>query len=227
MENYKIYIRQFFRVLIIILVIWFIWHVGKDWLKPRIINALGGFTQREVKETIDTLEVKRDTIYLPQKERIIKVPITTPVVTPSKSLTPSFKGKQENSTLDSINKINPQTPLYTYTQPVSDTLIDGTIITISTGKIITQELKYTPKFPMFVKESTTIVKTKQETLSNKDKSYFGLGLTSTSNRDIGGLILYQTPKKIQIQAGYTRTLDKPLIDETNKGIVSVSLIKLF
>lgn len=227
MENYKIYLKQIGRVLIILTVIWFIWHVGKDWLRPRIIKQLGGFTAREYKETIDTIQHTIDTFYMPSKERIVEVKVGKPSVTTSNLLSSSFNGKVTNLVFDSINKIDPQTPVYTYNLPLNDSLIEGVINTTSTGKIITQSLNYKPKFPIFIKETISVEKNKEQTLYDKSKAYFGIGITGTTNKDVGGLLIYQTPKKIQVQAGYTRNLDNPLLQNTNKGIVSVSLIKLF
>lgn len=228
MENYKIYLRQIARVIIILVVLLFIWHVGKDWLRPKIINALGGFTKRELKETIDTIGVKIDTVYFPIKEREVEAISSKPSITSTELLTPSFKGKRQYHVLDSIRKVAPKTPIFTYSQAVSDSLIDGVINTTSTGKILSQSLNYKPKFPMFVEKTITVEKTIQETLSNKDRIYFGVGITGTSDKNIGGLLIYQSKNKTQIQVGYLKNLDNIVLNtNTKQGVVSLSLIKLF
>lgn len=43
-----------------------------------------------------------------------------------------------------------------YTSKISDTLIDGTLITIVDGVLISNNFEYTPKFPLIIKETTTL-----------------------------------------------------------------------
>lgn len=228
MEKYKIYLKQIGRWIIVILLFMFIWHIGKDWLRPKIINGLGGYTERQVKETIDTISIKVDTVYFPNKVREVEAIKSKPTVSTAELLTPSFKGKPQQHDLDSIVKLNPQTPVFTYSQAVSDSLIEGTINTITTGKILSQSLNYKPKFPMFVEKTITVEKTIQETLSNKPRIHLGVGITGTSDKNIGGLLIYQSKNKTQIQVGYLRNLDNAVLNtNTKQGVVSLSLIKLF
>ena len=145
MENYKIYLRQVISWLIILLVLWFIWHLGKNWMKPFIIEQLGGYTQKEVVTKIDTVNIKIDSIFPVKKEREIVVKyIPKPIYeNPSNSIS---KGNL-NQQLDTINAN------YVYNTAISDSLIDGNIkttISFKDRKLLSQSLKNSPRFPKFI-----------------------------------------------------------------------------
>ena len=230
-------IRATVRGIIILIILWLLWTMGGTWLKPTIIKGLGGYTNSEYKETVDTLEIQRDTIYLKyskletlvenMQEPIIKYKykyIDKSVVQKGKESSSTTKGKQslDPPIMQEVDSV------YAYSQVVGDSLIDGnihTIINLSNCKIIEQKLIYKPKFPIIVKETITIEKTKETTLENK-KTNIGFGGTATSRATIGVLGVYQTKELWQIQLGYN-WVNKRIIDDKNKTEVSLSIIKLF
>jgi hypothetical protein len=223
MEKYTIYFRQAGRWIIIILVLWFIIHLSKSWLRPFIIEQLGGFTEKQIETKIDTVSITIDSIFPPKIERHIDVKdINKPVVEYTSNTT--TKGIHEEFILKSDS-------IYRYNTAISDSLIDGNIITtisLKDCKLLSQSLNYTPKFPIFIEKTINVEKTNTEILNNKDRVRIGVGITGTSNKNIGGLLIYQSLKHTQIQLGYQRNLDNLIINTgSNKDIVSLSIIKLF
>ena len=223
----NVYLRRSVQAIMILILIWLLWSFGNYWLRPMIIKGLGGYTARQVQERIDTLEVKRDTVWLKHKEVETKVVnIEKPVVVYKyKTLpNPNTTGKNSPSSSSLLDSV------YTYSHVISDTLINGNIETVVNPidcKIIAQKLKYKPKFPIIVKEYITVEKTKTETLYDKPKAKIGIGLTGTSNNEIGGLGVYQTSKNWQIQGGYIKSLNSNVYSSNTSGNITVSIIKLF
>lgn len=198
-----------------------------DW-KGKVINTLGGYTARDVKTTIDTISIKRDTVWAkPDTIRLKAEKIVVPQVVYKYVPTPST----------SSSKGEPLPPLdsvYVYNQPFSDTLINAnikTVVNINNAKIVAQNLEYTPKFPTIVKEYITIKETTTETLYNKPRNKIGIGISGSNNNQIGGTGVFQTKKDWQYQVNYSwgsGTLI-PTQDyiKGNNGVVTVSIIKLF
>lgn len=202
-------------LLIIVLVFAGIFFI-KDWLRPRVINALGGYTSITNGDTITKINIKRDTVF------ITKVQYTTATIREPKKTKkpiPTIKGKNSK---DSVT-------VYTYENPINDSLINGFIttdISLPSGKILSQSFNYKPKFPIIVTETQTITKIVEKLLENKPKAYIGVGILGTNNNQIGASVLYQTPKKWQIQAGYLIPINKDPTSITQKQ-VAVSIHKLF
>jgi hypothetical protein len=200
--------------------------------KGRIIEGLGGYTEKTYKETIDTLEVRRDSIFY--KYDSLKT-VVDKVVEPKvlykyvpvqgKQPTTSIKGKTP-TTIPTA----PIDSVYAYYQPLSDTLISGkitTIVSLKDCKIVEQSLEYKPKFPIIVKEYITIEKTKETTIANKPKNRVGIGLGAATNNTIGATGVFQTKKLWQYQVGYNWGNLQIIPDKTTSGIIEVKIIKLF
>lgn len=246
----NIYVKRGIQILIVLILLWLGWTVGKDWLRPRIIKGLGGYTARDVKMKIDTLEIRYDTVYFKYQEQKIRADIAEGKVInnyqPASSTSP-FKGNEQasgsnsalsNQTKDNSIALNSSTSnpiiydkVFEYINPISDSLIDGNIravVNSSDCKLIELGLNYTPKFPKFITKTVTVEKVITETLYDKPKAYFGIGGTANSRGNVGGTLVYQTPKKWQYQAGYqwdTKIGITP--DKNTTGAVTVSIIKLF
>jgi hypothetical protein len=220
MRPNNIYIRQILRSLLLLLVLYFLIHLGKDWFIPQIIKGLGGYTAKETKTVIDTTSIRRDTIYLPSKIRKVKVIIKDPtkkVILVKESLT----------SLDTIKTKK----IYEYNLALNDSLIEGNINTtvdLVSGKILTQDLKYYPKFPIIIKEYVNVEKKITETLFDKPRVHIGGGIIGSANGTLGGVVVYQTRKKVQFQVGYSIyvTPTSAIIPRDN-SVISFSIIKLF
>ena len=188
----------------------------KDWLRPRIITALVGYTSITKGDTITEIDIQRDTVFIP------KVQHTEATITEPKTKDPA------SSTL---NGKNPQdfSSIQTYDNPINDTLIEGFITTdISrpSSKILTQSLHQKPKFPIIVTETKTVTKIVETILENKPKAYLGIGIIGTNTNQVGASLLYQTPKKWQIQTGYLIPINKTDVT-TPKQQIAISIHKLF
>lgn len=227
-------IRAIVRTIIIIIILWLIWTLGKDWLRPTIIKGLGGYTNREYKETVDTLSIQRESIMYKYAnlETLVENMQEAKVVYKYKykdrykdSTSSTTKGNQSPNAHD----IYEADSVYVYTQGISDTLIDGkirTVIDMSNCKIVEQSLNYKPKFPIIVKETVTIEKVKETTLSNK-KAHIGIGGVVSSKANVGVVVAYQTKSLLQFQVGYNLINNQVVTDKTRKNEISIGIIKLF
>ena len=200
--------------------------------KDNVIEALGGYTEKTYKETIDTLEIRRDSIFYKYDsiktvvDNIVEPKVITKYVPIGNSSTAtSTKGKgfkqPQPTPIDSV---------YAYFQPISDTLIEGkitTIVNLQNSKIVEQSLEYKPKFPIIVKEYITIEKTKEVTIANKPKNRVGLGLGAATNNTIGATGVFQTKKLWQYQVGYNWGNTQIIPNQQTQGIIEVKIIKLF
>lgn len=234
METNKNILYNIIRGIVFLFILGVIWLIGKDWLKPNLIKALGGYTAKDYKETVDTLSIQRDSFYAKYARLTLKVETIKPaevIYVPkyikstdnNTSIPP--KGKQQNLPSDKVEIDS----IYRYFQAISDSLIDGNIETIIDPincKMTSQSLVYTPKFPTIVKETITLEKTKETTLYDKPKAKIGIGINGTTDKKVGGILLYQTPKGIQFQGGIQFNT-KDFIPNKNKKEFSVGIIKLF
>lgn len=229
----NVYLKRGVQAVIVLILLWLLWNLSGLWLKPFIIKQLGGYTAKEMTETIDTLEVRRDTIWAPNKTVSSSVDnISKPTIVYNYNYYPDAKDSSSSTTKGEKSSANPL-PLVVvdsvgiYDNAISDSLINGnikTVLDLKNCKIIEQRLDYKPKFPIIVKEFVTIEKTKTETLFDKPKAKIGIGLSGTSKAGIGGVGVYQTPKNWQYQGGYLYETNSVL---PNKGVITVSIIKLF
>lgn len=219
-------VKKIIIAIITIILLWFIYILAKDWLKPRIVKALGGYTQKEMKTTIDTLDIKYKDIYIKYKEietkallnnkpeyvyidRIVKKPAT------NKS---SHKGKSQPPTTQ-------KTFVKRYVTAINDTILNGnieTMLSVDSCKIVSQTFKYKPKIPYIREKIVTIVETKETILSDKPKAYIGLGLDINSNNQITPQVLYLSKKKWLYKAGYTKE-----INNQYPAAITIGIAKLF
>ena len=155
------------------------------------------------------IEIKVDSVYI--KDANPDTVFVERVVNEIKWLKPDKEYITEYDTvyMDSVNVFNT-----TY----SDSLIEGSIITKSTGKVLSTDLIYTPKFPKYI----TIVDTLRiDSTTTITKSKWGLyaGVIIGGNEtqfNIAPSVLLKTNKGLQFSAGYG------LIDKTyNFGIFTV------
>ena len=226
--------KRLFPYIVIGLIILFCFLTCESFIKPTIIKGLGGYTNREVKETIDTISIKYDSIrYKYDSIRLVPDKIVEPRI---EYIYKSSNGNTRQSSIKGeklSNSDNLNTSLidsvYTYFQPISDTLIEGKIrtdISITNSKIINQELLYKPKFPIFIKKTITIEKTKEVTLSN-EKAHIGVGISAHSDNKLGILGVYQTKKYWQFQGGYNWNSKSVIPSNQTSATFSIGVIKLF
>lgn len=217
--------KTLMRILIALVFLILFTFVLRDWIIPRVIKGLGGFTQSEVKSTRDTLSVKYNDIYVKYKEletkaKVINPPTYIPVYRykvvqdPSK---PSFTGKVSEKIVE-IKGVN------RYVTAINDTILQGnieTIISVDSCKLISQSLKYTPKIPYIREKIVTIVETKETILSQKPKAYIGGGIDINSFNQITPNLIYMTKKKFIYKGGYIKSLDNNNANGFTIGIAKV------
>lgn len=191
----------------------------KDWWKPTIIEGLGGYTQKETKIRVDTVEVKVDSIFPVYKDREVVVVTTLDTKTKTKidSILNTLKKVKEDKDVegDLIDSLR----FYSYN--IEDTILKGYMNTITNskdGSIVSQDFKYTPKIPIYIDRTTTIEKETSSSLSNNKKPMFGAGLEINSEKDYGVNLFYKTNNNILINVGAVQATDVNRNDYIKVGI---------
>lgn len=219
-------IKNILIAVAVIIVLCFLYQLTKDWLKPTLIKALGGYTEKQEKTTVDTLAAKYKDIYVKYEKLKTEALITKPpVYIPRYIYTkepqtnkPSFTGKSLPSTPEIGAVLH-------YETVINDTILTGTIETIialDSCKILSQSLNYTPKIPYIREKIVEVVKHTETTLGDKPKAYIGAGLDINFNNQITPQALYLTKKKWLYKAGYTKSLDNQF-----PNTVTIGIAKLF
>lgn len=163
-----------------------------------IVVVLGFLYLRSCNPTVSgdgqDIDLTPDTLYLPGTIDTIE---TERITREIKWLKPDSEYVTIHDTIygDSVNIF---TTLY------SDSLIEGEILTITTGEVLSTDLKYTPKFPKYITRIDTVKITKPVAV---DKPKWGLyaGAIAGGNATSFSLeptLLIKTNKNLQFSAGY-------------------------
>lgn len=226
-NNIKTVIKITIGVLVLLLLFW----LGGDWARTKLITALGGYTEIETKETIDTTSVEYDTIYMKYDKLFAKV---DSLLTRKETSNYIHTYKETIIQKDGTTKEETRTEIlplvYTHENPISDTLINGiikTIINPADCKILYQDLQYKAKFPNIVSKTITIEKTKESTLTKDKRALLGVGLNVNSDRSAGIVGAYQFKNNTQIQLNYNKNFDTRIEVDRPKDVFGVTLIKFF
>lgn len=215
--------------IVAILILLFAWTFTKDWLKPRLIKALGGYTQMEMKVTKDTLDIKYNDIYTKYKEyETIATSISEPEYIPKYKYTEVPQTKSTSITGKSdVLKSPPKvkfSAVKRYYTVINDTILNGkieTILSVDSCKILSQTLKYEPKIPYIREKIITVVEYRDKVLSDKPKAYIGAGLDINSINQVTPQVLYMGKTKWLYKAGYTRSLDNKYPQAVTVGVAKL------
>ena len=214
--------RTLLKLGITVVILLLLWKFTKDWIKPRVVKALGGYTEKEVKTKVDTLTVKYKDIYVKYKELQTKVTvIPEPIYIDNYVYVKETKTNNLNTTGSSQPKITVSERVKRYSTSVNDSILDGnieTILSLENCEIISQSLNYKPKIPYIREKIITIVNNTETILSDKPKAYIGAGLNASSNNQITPQVLYLTKKKWLYNIGYQKDLSNQLPNSIQIGI---------
>ena len=217
--------RTLLKLCIIVVILLLLWKFTKDWIKPRVVKALGGYTEKEVKTKVDTLTVKYKDIYVKYKELQTKVTvIPEPIYIDNYVYVKETKTNSLNTTGKSDLKIMASERVKRYSTSVNDSILDGnieTILSLENCKIISQSLNYTPKIPYIREKIVTIVNNTETILSDKPKAYIGAGLNASSNNQITPQVLYLTKKKWLYNIGYQKDITNQLPNTIQIGVAKL------
>lgn len=105
--------------------------------------------------------------------------------------------------------------IYKYVTDISDSLIEGKIITEVTDsmELLSQHIDYIPKFPKYINRVDSVIITKETFLERPKRITLALGLNSTFGKQyyvVGPSLELQLKDKVNINAGY---------DIVNKGVM--------
>ena len=214
--------RTLLKLGITVVILLLLWKFTKDWIKPRVVKALGGYTEKEVKTKVDTLTVKYKDIYVKYKELQTKVTvIPEPIYIDNYVYVKETKTNSLNTTGKSDLKIMASERVKRYSTSVNDSILDGnieTILSLENCKIISQSLNYTPKIPYIREKIVTIVNNTETILSDKPKAYIGAGINANLNNQVTPQVLYLTKKKWLYNIGYQKDLSNQLPNSIQIGI---------
>lgn len=217
--------RTLLKLGITVVILLLLWKFTKDWIKPRVVKALGGYTEKEVKTKVDTLTVKYKDIYVKYKELQTKVTvIPEPIYIDNYVYVKETKTNNLNTTGSSQPKITVSERVKRYSTSINDSILDGnieTILSLENCKIISQSLNYTPKIPYIREKIITIVNNTETILSDKPKAYIGAGLNASSNNQITPQVLYLTKKKWLYNIGYQKDITNQLPNTIQIGVAKL------
>lgn len=217
------------KIVVLMLLTLIIWKFTKDWAKPRLVKALGGYSQMEMKVTRDTLEIRYKDVYTKYKTYEAKaLSISEPeYITEYKYI--EVPQTENTSTTGKVGdqKSPPKVKfadVKRYYTVISDSILDGkieTVISVDSCKIVAQSLKYEPKIPYIREKIVTVVEYRDRILSDKPKAYIGLGLDLNSINQVTPQLLYMGKTKWLYKAGYTRSLDNKYPEAITVGIAKL------
>ena len=217
--------RTLLKLGITVVILLLLWKFTKDWIKPRVVKALGGYTEKEVKTKVDTLTVKYKDIYVKYKELQTKVAvIPEPIYIDNYVYVKETKTNSLNTTGKSDLKIMASERVKRYSTSVNDSILDGnieTILSLENCEIISQSLNYKPKIPYIREKIITIVNNTETILSDKPKAYIGAGLNASSNNQITPQVLYLTKKKWLYNIGYQKDITNQLPNTIQIGVAKL------
>ena len=217
--------RTLLKLGITVVILLLLWKFTKDWIKPRVVKALGGYTEKEVKTKVDTLTVKYKDIYVKYKELQTKVTvIPEPIYIDNYVYVKETKTNSLNTTGKSDLKIMASERVKRYSTSINDSILDGnieTILSLENCKIISQSLNYTPKIPYIREKIVTIVNNTETILSDKPKAYIGAGINASSNNQITPQVLYLTKKKWLYNIGYQKDITNQLPNTIQIGVAKL------
>jgi hypothetical protein len=221
--------KNILRVIIIILLLLLTWGLTHNWLRPLIIEKLGGYNSMKIKTRVDTVSVEYDSIKFKYDSLVTAVSkLNKPkyIIISKDSTTSTSKGDEFGAitTLDST-----LTGAYVTYNPISDTLIEGKIKTVvnpANCEIIAQKLLYKPKFPIIVTKTVTIEKQVEKTLENK-RNKIGVGLLYNTLQQIGPTGGYLTKEGWYFQGGLQYQLNQQYDIDKNTKVISIGVTKFF
>ena len=217
--------RTLLKLGITVVILLLLWKFTKDWIKPRVVKALGGYTEKEVKTKVDTLTVKYKDIYVKYKELQTKVTvIPEPIYIDNYVYVKETKTNNLNTTGSSQPKITVSERVKRYSTSINDSILDGnieTILSFENCKIISQSFNYTPKIPYIREKIVTIVNNTETILSDKPKAYIGAGINANLNNQVTPQVLYLTKKKWLYNIGYQKDITNQLPNTIQIGIAKL------
>ena len=217
--------RTLLKLGITVVILLLLWKFTKDWIKPRVVKALGGYTEKEVKTKVDTLTVKYKDIYVKYKELQTKVTvIPEPIYIDNYVYVKETKTNSLNTTGKSDLKIMASERVKRYSTSVNDSILDGnieTILSFENCEIISQSLNYKPKIPYIREKIITIVNNTETILSDKPKAYIGAGINANLNNQVTPQVLYLTKKKWLYNIGYQKDITNQLPNTIQIGIAKL------
>ena len=217
--------RTLLKLGITVVILLLLWKFTKDWIKPRVVKALGGYTEKEVKTKVDTLTVKYKDIYVKYKELQTKVTvIPEPIYIDNYVYVKETKTNSLNTTGKSDLKIMASERVKRYSTSVNDSILDGnieTILSLENCEIISQSLNYTPKIPYIREKIITIVNNTETILSDKPKAYIGAGINANLNNQVTPQVLYLTKKKWLYNIGYQNDITNQLPNTIQIGVAKL------
>lgn len=195
------YIKYSLITLIIIILITIFTNTGK--VKSFVITSLGGYTEKENVVTIDTVLVRRDSIYYPKNILVTADRLNNKVL----ELMSKNNFLQQKLTLLQLQDTANSGQILTYKHEnfVNDTILSGLILTRinpENCEILEQNFTYNLKRPHTITITRNIEKSIENTISIKPKNRIGLGIDYDTDNSIKPSLGLLTKKRILYKIGY-------------------------
>jgi len=219
-------IKDNYKILIYIVLFILAYLLTTEWLKDKIIVALGGYTDREVVVETNTeyVQGKVDTI------AFFNHYVTTHGINlnPKPKIIYKYKTVAGEVIKDSIKE---------FTVAIKDTLLNGKFIVQNNfkGDLLNSTFTYKPLFPKYLIRTDTIkiTNTVTNTLTNK-RSLIGLGVGYNNLHYFSILGSYTTKSKLQFMYEYGKPLNETIsiingipFQTNSSDLHSIKLIKHF
>jgi hypothetical protein len=155
------------KTVVIVAAVLLVLFLVKDWLKPKLIVALGGYTTKETTIVTDTIVGKSKIDTLAVFNGYVKTKGI--ILNPKPEIVYRYISPVNEMIVDSVKR---------FQVAVKDSLVNGNLSIINSfnGDLLNVDFIYYPLFPKYIRETIPnyITVTKTEYLS-KDRSYIGIG----------------------------------------------------
>lgn len=224
-----IFLEKYIRGIVCIVIIILLLFLGKNWLIPKIITGLGGYTDKETEIKIETEYIKGDVDTVAVFNHYVK---TKGIILNPK---PKIVYRDKPSTEEDGGITS--TAFKEFEVDISDTLITGiaTITNNFNGNLEDLIIDYKPLFPKYITRTDTIriTKTITETLDN-ERAKIGIGVGYNSLNYPSVLAGYTTKNGWQFLGEYGKALGDIKVYQSGQtfftpadDLISLKIIKNF
>lgn len=188
-------------IIIILIVFTFIF---KEWLRVKMITALGGFSNREI---------VKDTTIVYKKGKIDTLAIFTEYITNHNiNINPKpiieYRYKYNDPVVDEVVVLD---SVKKFTVDITDDIIEGTAIVTNSykGDMLDMKLRYLPLIPKLIQRTDTIERLVTETVTlTNERAYFGIGMGFNNLQVLSLSGSYTSKQKWQVIGTYGKSLQQ-------------------
>jgi len=219
------------RNILIIVILFLLLFLIKEWLRTKIITLLGGYTDKQTEIVIDTEYIKGKIDTLAIFNHYVKT--NGVILNPTPRIVTKEVPGTKNGGARSFKDFKE------FTVNLSDSLLIGEAIILNdfSGDLKDVQFKYKPLFPKYITRVDTVkvTKTVNNTLSN-ERVKIGAGIGYNNLNHASLLLSYTTKSDWQFIGEYGKSLERieniqlnnfKTYTIPNKDLISLKIIKNF